>query len=143
MPYLTICLSSLLAQAKAPYKGERRQPRLFSQFIAYKTSLERAASQMFWKCQFCGLNAATFPIIHLPKQDLPSSRGSHDHKMNVPCWQGFGFTLPVIIQLARGIFICHYTNSEDVLYGFSMPAQNIIHMEHTTGPITAAVPLRI
>lgn len=136
-------LSLVLAQVEASYKGEKLPLRPFCQFFANTTSLDRAASQRFWKHQFHGIDAAKFPITPLPEQVSLISRASHEYTMDIPYREELGFRLPAMIQLAWGIVICHYTDSEDVLYGLSMPAQDVSPMEHLTGPVTATVPLRM
>ncbi|KAI1109264.1 hypothetical protein F5Y14DRAFT_433269 [Nemania sp. NC0429] len=134
-------LPRLLSQVQSAYNGEAVSSPPFSRFIEYVLAVEGA--DVFWKSEFEGLTAPTFPALPSPRYS-PDPSTTSLHTVSTVQQQSSEYTTSTVIQLAWAMVVSCYTNSEDVVHGVTRgggisPVQGI---EDITGPTFATFPVR-
>lgn len=135
-------LPLLWKHMREAYYNTPLNPQPFNYFIKY--ILNTHGAEEFWRSEFEDLNAPIFPSIPSSKY-LPSPSSSFSHVIPHIDNRNSEYTMSTVIQLAWAITMASYTDSDDVVFGFtvsgrSAPVQGI---EGMTGPTFATVPLRI
>ncbi|KJK63737.1 AMP-binding enzyme [Aspergillus parasiticus SU-1] len=133
----------ILEQVEKAYHGDRLESRPFNCFIRYIYQSDMVASTQFWKSQFDGLSAPSFP----PPTASTSSRHTLSLKHSIPSLSAAcsEFTLTSIIRLAWAKIVSQYTESDDVVFGVTLAGRNapVVGIDRVTGPTITTLPLRV
>ncbi|KAE8333055.1 hypothetical protein BDV39DRAFT_199406 [Aspergillus sergii] len=133
----------ILEQVERAYHGHELEPRPFNSFISYVCQPEMTAASQFWKSQFDGLSAPSFP----PPTASTSSQHTLSLKHSIPSLSTAGseFTLTSTIRLAWAKIASQYTESDDVVFGVTLAGRNapVVGIDRITGPTITTLPLRV
>ncbi|KAK6086190.1 non-ribosomal peptide synthetase protein [Seiridium cupressi] len=136
-------------QVEEAYRGSSLQPTPtstppFNRFISFLQGTDTAETQAYWKAQFTGIEAQSYPRLPSASFDpildktltigVPLSRKS-----------GSSFTTGTILKAAWGLVLGRYTGAGDALFGCIQAGRNvpIDGISDMIGPTITTVPLRI
>ncbi|KAL3449105.1 putative nonribosomal peptide synthase [Aspergillus insuetus] len=137
--------AQILEDVKTVYQGgaaPKRQP--LSNLVEYISTIDSKAAQEFWKTEFAGYKAVSFPP-RLPTgtsvSRSPQSQSLHVHSTAIDQ----DWALASKVQLAWAIVISSHTSTNDAVFGLTVsgrtaPVQGI---DCITGPTIATVPFRV
>lgn len=131
-----------LSQVETAYNGNTLRPRPFNGFIDYL--LQPSQTNEFWRSQFVGLGAATFPALPSSKY-TPMPDKTLNSTISVIPTAGSEYTISTAIRLAWALVLSYYTDSNDVVFGTTVNGRNapVAGIEGVTGPTIATLPFRI
>ena len=129
------------------YKGPLAAPTkapLFTQFIRFLLSEDKAKSAKFWQSRLTGTMTPQFPTLPKPTYQ-PNPTGRYLNFMPISRKPNAELTMPMLIRSAWGLTISAYSNSDDVVFGeiFSGRDTPLHGIEDMTGPAFATVPIRV
>lgn len=117
----------------------------FQTFMKYVATVDKEKAKDFWRCQFSGIEAVSFP--HIPHEYRPKAncavRRTIDH---LPLISGnHDVTASTIIRAAWSILAAHHTDSDDVVFGALVTGRQapIEGIDRMIAPLIAALPIRI
>jgi amino acid adenylation domain-containing protein len=140
----------IMKHVQEAYRGISARPSStkmapYNRFIEYLQRTDPGDSKRFWKAQFDGLEAQSFP--RLPSSSFkPILDGTLTIK--IPWAQAAAaseWTMATVLKAAWALVLARYTGAPDALFGAvqtgrSVPIQGI---SDTIGPTITTVPLRI
>jgi brevianamide F synthase len=140
--------AQILEDVETVYQGgssPKRQP--LSYLVEYISHLDSKAAHEFWKTEFAGYKAVSFPT-RLPSAplSLSVSRSPQSQSLHLPCKTiDQDWALASKVQLAWAIVISSHTSTNDVVFGLTVsgrtaPVQGI---DRIMGPTIATVPFRV
>ncbi|PLB36533.1 uncharacterized protein BDW47DRAFT_108377 [Aspergillus candidus] len=135
-------LPLLWDQIDAAYGGQQLVRQPFSSFISYLQQVEDSTA--FWADVFNGLNVAIFPSLPSPAYN-PQANLAVGREIPLTPRANMDFTLTIAIQLAWGIILSYYTDSDDLVYGLTLSGRSapVFGIERFTGPTMTTVPFRM
>ncbi|KAI0100223.1 acetyl-CoA synthetase-like protein [Nemania sp. FL0031] len=126
------------------YRGEMTAAATpFQAFIKYLQDVPQAEANDYWKSQFSGFQAQSFPVLpntsYRPRCD---QRLAHDIEYSSP---NNGVTVATKVTLSWAILLATITNSTDASFGITVSGRqaDVAGIEEMIGPTIATVPLRI
>lgn len=135
-------LPLFLSQVETAYNGASLRHRPFNGFIDYL--LQPRQTNDFWRSQFAGLGAATFPALPSSKY-VPMPDKNLTSTISVVPTAGSEYTMSTAIRLAWALILSFYTDSNDVVFGTTVSGRNapVAGIEEVTGPAITTLPFRV
>ncbi|KAH9889723.1 non-ribosomal peptide synthase [Xylariomycetidae sp. FL2044] len=119
------------------------RPAEFKHFISYLGSMDREASEAYWRERLEGASGEQFPALPYPGyQQQADSLLEHYVKTDRP---SLGMTLATTIRAAWALLVSTYTATDDVVFGETLTGRNapIPGVEQIEGPMIATIPVRV
>ncbi|KAH8203786.1 hypothetical protein TruAng_002079 [Truncatella angustata] len=139
----------IMKQVEEAYRGSSPQPGLstippFNRFIAYLQDTDAAEAQAFWKAQFAGMEAQSYPRLPTASFD-PILDKTLTIRVPLARKSGSSFTTGTILKSAWALVLGRYTGAGDALFGCIQAGRNvpIDGISDMIGPTITTVPLRV
>ncbi|KAF7512376.1 hypothetical protein GJ744_001944 [Endocarpon pusillum] len=135
----------VLEQVKHAYEhGKGFTTPAFNRFISYLGNTDREASRSYWKEQFTGTRASSFPELPSPSHQLNVSEESH-HSISISRKPGSSILMATILRAAWAFVQGKYADSQDVNFGVTLSGRNapVLGIDKMLGPTITTVPVRI
>ncbi|MCW2246954.1 amino acid adenylation domain-containing protein/non-ribosomal peptide synthase protein (TIGR01720 family) [Azospirillum fermentarium] len=150
-------VSVLAGELFALYRGTPLPPApRFGDYVRHQASLDRAASDAFWREELAGIEAATpimLPGLAPDPADDPDGGGAEIHAplstdetaaLTALAQRG-RVTLGAIVQGAWALLLHHYTGQRDVVFGVTVSGRppDLAGAETMVGMLINTVPARV
>jgi amino acid adenylation domain-containing protein len=128
------------------YQGERKlaYPPPFQGFVQHIMDADLDQAMKFWKTEFEGSEAQTFPALPSPTYQ-PTPDNSITHQIQDLQWPQTDITASSAVRTAWSILAMFYTGSNDVVFGVALSGRqaDVPGINQMVGPTLATVPVRV
>ncbi|KAI5291615.1 Nonribosomal Peptide Synthase (NRPS), partial [Ascosphaera aggregata] len=135
----------VIERVNRAYHGlKTNRPAPFKSFIKHLGSMDRAASEEYWREGLQGATSLQFPIVPFPGyQHQPESL--LEHHVKLPEGAHFNTSVATLIRGAWALVSSRYTASDDVVFGETLTGRNapVVGVEQIEGPMITTVPIRV
>ncbi|KAF9875045.1 putative nonribosomal peptide synthase [Colletotrichum karsti] len=136
----------LQAEVEKAYNDEQAELSSIpmQSFVKYVMNQHNEDGTAFWKRQFAGIEASSFPVLP-SKTYQPKPDKIINHSINSIRWPNCGVTASSSLRTAWATLISWYVDSSDVTFGAVVSGRQapVPGIEDVAGPTIATVPLRV
>lgn len=120
-------------------------PTSYSKFIGYLTTVDKVASEKFWKSQLQGAIPPSFPVVSASNSVDNRLDGTITHTMKFSHSSASDITASTIIRAAWAIVTARYSGVQEATFGVTLTGRNapVAGIETVMGPTITTVPVRV
>ncbi|KAI5300818.1 hypothetical protein KEM56_002178, partial [Ascosphaera pollenicola] len=135
----------VIERVNRAYHGKQTErPASFKAFIKHLSSMDKAASETYWRESLQGASSLQFPPIPYPGyQHQPECL--LEQYVTLPEHAQLNTSVATLIRGAWALVSSRYIASDDVVFGETLTGRNapIVGVEQIEGPMITTVPIRV